>query len=48
MSFHIAIGEIYRTIAELNVRIGYLLILIFHSAMNYCSEWNRNEKSQKF
>ena len=35
MSFHIAIGKIYRIIAELNVRIGYLPTLTFYSVIGY-------------
>ena len=27
ISFHIAMGKIHRTIAELNLRIGYILFL---------------------
>ena len=30
-------GKIYRIIAELNVRIGYLPILTFNYSANYCS-----------
>ena len=33
INFHTAIENIYRTIAELNVRIGYLPIITFNSAI---------------
>ena len=41
ISFHIAIGKIYRTIAELNVRIGYLPIFsVYTYRMHTLRKWD--------